>query len=1332
MKLRSILIVLTLISGNLISLYGQIPASFTSDGNGDFATATNWAGDVAPPNPIPPGVTVTINHAMTNSGILENNGTINVIAPGSFTNMTGATYRGKGTFTGSFINNGTVAPGSTVVLPTLSTTVVTSIAGISAISGGTISNDGGETLSARGVCWSTSPDPTISLSTKTSDAGNPFVSNITGLTERTTYYVRAYATNSAGTAYGNELTFTTNCGPVTFTYNGSTVTYGTAFSAGRCWLDRNLGAGQVATASDDAAAYGDIFQWGRLDDGHQLRSSSTTNILSNSDNPGHNMYILSSGLSNYDWRSPANDNLWQGLYGINNPCPGGFRVPATNEWNTEIMSWDSNDPDAAFNSPLRLTFGGFRDPDFPQELQFEGLSGHYYSSSIVGVSSELLVIQSNNSFIRNILRGFGMSVRCIKDDGPAGSIGSMNCAGSAINGTLTDGVAAAGVSASVPFTGGNGGSYAGQTVTSTGVTGLNAYLYPGVFNNGAGNLIYSISGIPLGSGTATFALNIGGQSCNLNVTVACNNSFVTQVVEVTSAGGRTWMDRNLGAHRAATGSTDNAAYGYLYQWGRLSDGHQCRTSPTIATLSNSDVPGHDNYIMVQNSLRDWRSPQNSDLWQGVNGINNPCPTGFRLPTDAEWNSERLSWSTNNAAGAFASPLKLPLAGLRFSGLGLVGNEGLYVGYWTSSPDDNYSWYLYISSSGSGVVGHYRAEGLSVRCIKDNTGTIGSLNCGNANITGTLTEGVAASGVSASVPYSGGNGGIHSGQTVISTGVIGLSASTPAGNFTNGEGNLVYTITGTPLGSGTATFALSIGGQTCDLNINVACNPGFVTQVAEVTSAGGKIWMDRNLGAHRAATSSTDEASYGYLYQWGRLSDGHQCRASGTTPTLSVTDNPGHDDFITNNINPQDWRNPQNTDLWQGVNGVNNPCPNGFRLPTYTEWEAERVSWNQQNAEGAFASPLKLPSGGERDGTNGNINHAGAGGLYHSATVSGTKILRLGFNDSFIQWFDIVRSFGFSVRCIKDYAGTIGSLDCPGATITGTLTEGVAASGVSASVAYTGGNGGSHSGQTVGSTGVTGLTATTPAGYFANGSGNLTYNITGTPVGSGTATFALNIGGQSCNLQIAVASSFTCGTSTVSFTYHGSPVTYGTVVSTGNRCWLDRNLGASRVANASNDEASYGDLYQWGRLIDGHEYRNSGTINTTSNTDVPGHANFITNNTDPWDWRIPQNNNLWQGSTGVNNPCPAGYRLPSESELNTERLGWASNDAAGAFGSSLKLPAGGYRYYNGGAILEQNFNGYYWSGTADGQKSWHLAFNSNTALTGNTNRAFGFSVRCIKD
>jgi hypothetical protein len=97
------------------------------------------------------------------------------------------------------------------MLPVLTTTAMSSVTSTTAVSGGNITSDGGTAVTARGVCWSTTTGPTIALTTKTLNGSGigSFVSNLSGLTTLTTYYVRAYATNSSGTSYGNEVSFTT-------------------------------------------------------------------------------------------------------------------------------------------------------------------------------------------------------------------------------------------------------------------------------------------------------------------------------------------------------------------------------------------------------------------------------------------------------------------------------------------------------------------------------------------------------------------------------------------------------------------------------------------------------------------------------------------------------------------------------------------------------------------------------------------------------------------------------------------------------------------------------------------------------------------------------------------------------------------------------------------------------------------------------------------------------------------------------------------------------------------------------------------------------------------
>lgn len=192
----------------------------------------------------------------------------------------------------------------------------------------------------------------------------------------------------------------------------------------------------------------------------------------------------------------------------------------------------------------------------------------------------------------------------------------------------------------------------------------------------------------------------------------------TLVVEVKSKTGRIWMDRNLGAKQAATSSTNPASFGYLYQWGRASDGHQLRNSGTSSKLSSRDVLENGLFILSINSPNDWFNGQSEKLWQGVNGKNNPCPKGFRLPTSLELDAEIATWFAKNAKGAFASPLKLPMSGYRSNGNGSLTDAGLSGDYWTSTRDGLNSRGLYFDVSSAGMDAGGRACGVSVRCIKD--------------------------------------------------------------------------------------------------------------------------------------------------------------------------------------------------------------------------------------------------------------------------------------------------------------------------------------------------------------------------------------------------------------------------------------------------------------------------------------------------------------------------------------------------------------------------------------------------------------------------------------
>lgn len=211
--------------------------------------------------------------------------------------------------------------------------------------------------------------------------------------------------------------------------------------------------------------------------------------------------------------------------------------------------------------------------------------------------------------------------------------------------------------------------------------------------------------------------------------------------------------------------------------------------------------------------------------------------------------------------------------------------------------------------------------------------------------------------------------------------------------------------------------------------------------------------------------------------------------------------------------------------------------------------------------------------------------------------------------------------------------------------------------------------------------------------------------------------------------------FSCGDS-VEFTYKGETVVYGSVSGQNNTCWLDRNLGAFQVCTSSTDEKCYGDLFQWGRGDDGHQDRNSETTSNLSLTDKPGHSDFIINTPKPNSWHYPFSH-LWQtNKKNINNPCPSGWRVPTNSELSSELTSWINNNNVGAYNSTLKWPSAGARSYDG-TLINVGSNGYVWSSTLifgnDGSIFVSLfTFSSSNASIISMPSVFGLSVRCILD
>lgn len=224
-------------------------------------------------------------------------------------------------------------------------------------------------------------------------------------------------------------------GCVSFTYKGQPVSYTTVRGQdGKVWLQQNLGSAQVAASMTDTNSYGDLFQWGRWDDGHQVRNSSTVSMPS-VNNPsgltGITSFIIGSGTSNYWWSTNATTDTWSGAnisaitseIGVD-PCKAigqGWRLPTQADWTTAVSAEGISNPTTAFNSRLKLPAAGNRSP-IDATFTYEGQRGYYWSSDVSGSGGKYLYIGTT---IANASsggpRGQGQSLRCIKETSALGT-----------------------------------------------------------------------------------------------------------------------------------------------------------------------------------------------------------------------------------------------------------------------------------------------------------------------------------------------------------------------------------------------------------------------------------------------------------------------------------------------------------------------------------------------------------------------------------------------------------------------------------------------------------------------------------------------------------------------------------------------------------------------------------------------------------------------------------------------------------------------------------------------------------------------------------------------
>ena len=652
--------------------------------------------------------------AISTSPTLANSKTTDGTGTGAFTsNLTGltsgSTYYVRAYATnsaGTAYGNELSFTATSVQLPTLTTAGITSITPTSAVSGGNISADGGGSVTARGICWATATSPTIANSKTTDGTGTgAFTSNLTGLTSGSIYYVRAYATNSAGTAYGNELSFTaTSVQLPTLTTAGITsITPTNAVSGGNISAD---GGGSVtARGICWATATSPTIANSKTTDGTGT-GAFTSNLTGLT--PG-SMYYVRAYATNSAGTAYGNELTFaasviqlptlttaaitsitatSAVSGGNVTADGGGAVTAKGVcWATAPAPTiaGSKTTDGTGTGPFTSNITGLTAGTTYFVCAYATNStGTSYGNEISFVAANVSVPTITTTIISSISQTSAVSGGSITSDGGGAVTASGICWATTINPTInnfktTDGTATG-------------------TFVST-LTGLTS----------GGTTYYVRAYATNSSGTA-----YGNQlTFNTNLADVDGNSYKTVTI-----GTQVWMAENLKTTKYNDGTaisnvTDNTA------WSTNTTGAYCNYSNTLA---NSDIYG---------SLYNWYVAASTNSKK-------VCPIGWHVPTDAEWTTlttylgggsvaggklketTTIHWLSPNTGATNETGFTALPGGYR-DGSGSFGLIGIYGFWWSSSiSGTTYAWYRYMINSNGSISGGDNPQhaGSYVRCLKD--------------------------------------------------------------------------------------------------------------------------------------------------------------------------------------------------------------------------------------------------------------------------------------------------------------------------------------------------------------------------------------------------------------------------------------------------------------------------------------------------------------------------------------------------------------------------------------------------------------------------------------
>jgi uncharacterized protein (TIGR02145 family) len=637
-------------------------------------------------------------------------------------------------------------------LPEVTTSAVTHIGQDSAQSGGTVTDDGGDSITARGVCWDTTASPTIAANHTTDGTGSgTFTSAITGLSPATLYHVRAYATNARGTAYGNDVSFTTLTGPgsTVADYDGNV--YPTVQIGEQVWMAENLKTTHYADGSAILLVEGNT-DWDNLtpsDKAYCWYDNSTAN---------RDIY---GGL--YTWAAAMNGAAGSNANpsGVQGVCPDGWHLPSDAEWK-EMEIYLGMLPSTADNTGLRGSEGGklkeagethWNSPNTgaTNESGFtalpagyrhssgtfaaEGFSAFFWTAAQSDISQAWhreLYYDGGGVYRTGINMDYGYSVRCVQGEGSSATkptvttttISNITENSAEGGGEVTDDGGAIVTARGVCWD-----TTASPTVASSHTTG----------GTGTGTFTSVITGLSPATlyHVRAYATNSQGTAYGDDLsftTLTGPGSTVTDydgnVYPTVQIGEQVWMAENLKVTHYADGSAIPLVEGTT-EWDNLtpSDKAYCWYDNSTA---NRDTYG---------GLYTWAGAMNGAAGSSANpsGVQGVCPDGWHLPSDAEWTELTDYLGGSGVAGGklkeagtahWASPNSGATNESGFTALpgGSRGQHGTFdvqgssAYFWSSTENDPATAWLRLLGYDNAGVGRFYIDnletGCSVRCVRN--------------------------------------------------------------------------------------------------------------------------------------------------------------------------------------------------------------------------------------------------------------------------------------------------------------------------------------------------------------------------------------------------------------------------------------------------------------------------------------------------------------------------------------------------------------------------------------------------------------------------------------